>query len=280
MKNTENNFEKEIFKNASKTYFNSSLFFPKEKKQSVFELYSFVRLADDFVDSVPQNTKAFNLLKLKYQKKLADSPDKNINRVLKNIYKLQKKYPITDADVDSFLKSMSMDLTNKNYNSMEDTLEYIYGSAEVIGLMMAKILGLETESYNYACYQGRAMQYINFIRDIKEDIKLGRCYFPEIIRKKFEINSWNDDIKNNKQFDQFVQAQIEQYLEWQSEAQKGWKYIPYRSRIAVMTASDGYLWTARQIRKNPKIVFDHKVKPSKSQIILFGLKNSIKGLIY
>jgi phytoene synthase len=148
MKNTENNFEKEIFKNASKTYFNSSLFFPKEKKQSVFELYSFVRLADDFVDSVPQNTKAFNLLKLKYQKKLADSPDKNINRVLKNIYKLQKKYPITDADVDSFLKSMSMDLTNKNYNSMEDTLEYIYGSAEVIGLMMAKILGLETESYN------------------------------------------------------------------------------------------------------------------------------------
>jgi phytoene synthase len=124
------------------------------------------------------------------------------------------------------------------------------------------------------------MQYINFIRDIKEDIKLGRCYFPEIIRKKFEINSWNDDIKNNKQFDQFVQAQIEQYLEWQSEAQKGWKYIPYRSRIAVMTASDGYLWTARQIRKNPKIVFDHKVKPSKSQIILFGLKNSIKGLFY
>jgi phytoene synthase len=188
MKNTENNFEKEIFKNASKTYFNSSLFFPKEKKQSVFELYSFVRLADDFVDSVPQNTKAFNLLKLKYQKKLADSPDKNINRVLKNIYKLQEQYPITDADVDSFLKSMSMDLTNKNYISMKDTLEYIYGSAEVIGLMMAKILGLETESYTYACYQGRAMQYINFIRDIKEDIKLGRCYFPEIIRKNLKLS--------------------------------------------------------------------------------------------
>ena len=69
-----------------------------------------------------------------------------------------------------------MDIKKKEYNSLEETLEYIYGSAEVIGFFMAKIIGLSDESLYYAGRLGRSMQYINFIRDIEEDNNLGRRY--------------------------------------------------------------------------------------------------------
>jgi phytoene synthase len=81
--------------------------------------------------------------------------------------------------VDAFLHSMGLDLVKSEYDTLEETLEYIYGSAEVIGLFMCAIMGLPEESYHHACMMGRNMQYINFIRDINEDIGLGRRYFPK-----------------------------------------------------------------------------------------------------
>ncbi len=280
MKITKNNFEKNIFKNGSKTYFTSSLFFPKDKRLAVYKLYSFVRLADDFVDEIPQNKTAFLLLKNSYQKKASNVPIVSIKKVLQNIYDLQKEYKISNVEIKAFLCSMEMDLKKQKYITMEDTLRYIYGSAEVIGLMMSKIIGLNIESYKYAKYQGRAMQYINFIRDIDEDIKLGRCYFPYNIRLKYGLKSWNENIVTNNGFELFIKEQIEQYYTWQQKAEKGWKYIPYRSRVAVITASDGYNWTAKKIYNKPAIVFNKKVKPSKAILLVFACKNFIKAVFY
>ncbi len=201
---TTDSFEKAVFKNASKTYFTSSLFFPKEKRQAVYELYSFVRLADDFVDEIPQNIKSFMLLKKSFQNKTTKVPNHKIKKVLTNIFKLQKHYEITDEEINAFLLSMEMDLNKSIYSTMDETLRYIYGSAEVIGLMMAKILDLDDEAFIYTKYQGRAMQYINFIRDIEEDIILGRCYFPSEIRKKYDLNFLNKDIVNKNKLVQFI----------------------------------------------------------------------------
>lgn len=280
MKTTDNSFEKNIFKSASKTYFTSSYFFPKSKRTSVYELYSFVRLADDFVDEIPQNKKAFLMLQKSYNNKTLPTTDPGINKSLANIYKLQKKYKISDKNVTAFLGSMEMDLYKQKYSTMKDTLKYIYGSAEVIGLMMAKILELSPKSYRFAEYQGRSMQYINFIRDIEEDIDLQRCYFPESVLKKYKIVNWDKNLVNHKNFRPFIREQISQYQIWQKEAEKGWKFIPYRSRIAVLTASDGYKWTAKQIFKNPGIIFVKKIKPSKSRLLLYGLKNFFKAIFY
>jgi len=277
MKTTNSNFEKEIFKKASKTYFTSSLFFPKEKRQAVYELYSFVRLSDDFVDELPQDKKSFLMLKSAFQKKSAEVPNNKIKKVLSNIYKLQNRYSISDSDINSFLKSMEMDLKKQNYLTMNDTLDYIYGSAEVIGKMMAKILELQPKALIYAKYQGRSMQYINFIRDIDEDINLGRCYFPLDIRNKYNLNVWDKNIVNNPNYAKFISDQIKLYQQWQQKAEKGWRYIPYRSRIAVMTASDGYNYTTKIILKNPQIIFVKKVKPQKYLLLLFGFKNFFKA---
>jgi hypothetical protein len=90
----------------------------------------------------------------------------------------------------------------------------------------------------------------------------------------------NENIVTNNGFELFLKEQIEQYYTWQQKAKKGWKYLPYRSRIAVITASDGYNWTAKKIYNNPAIVFNKKVKPSKAILLLFACKNFIKAVFY
>ena len=268
--------EKDIFKKGSKTYYNSSFFFPKKIRDDVYKLYSFVRVVDDFVDEQPAQPQKLSAITKAYFSGNISKLDDNSARVLKNILTLEKKYNF-DADyVPAFLNSMQMDADGYSYKTMEDTLKYIYGSAEVIGLMMSKIIGITDKSaLEAARLQGRAMQYINFIRDIKEDIGLGRCYFPLNERKKYGLGKWNIDIVNNSKFSQFTKKQIELFYEWQKLAELGWPKIPYRSRVAIVTAANMYLWTANKIYDNPKLVFETKVKPTKKMILAQGFKEAL-----
>lgn len=265
--------EKQIFKNGSKTYYNSSFFFPKNCRDDVYKLYSFVRVVDDFVDEKPFRYDMLEKIKKAYAGNKSMKLDILSQQILANINYLEKKYKFDKRWIQAFLQSMEMDATGFKYQQMPETLKYIYGSAEVIGLMMAKILGLnEPEPLNAAKLQGRAMQYINFIRDIDEDINLGRCYFPLSQRKQYGLEKWNKTIADKPGFNEFIKDQINIYSKWQKEAEIGWPQIPYRSRIAVITASNSYNWTAEQIYKDPSVVFKQKVKPSRAQILLEGLK--------
>lgn len=272
--------ETRIFKNGSTTYYFSSKFFPRKVREDVADLYSFVRTADDYVDNKPAQTE--KLLKLEkyylesikvksfdFRVKKNDSVDQ---RVVKNIIRVSRKYDLKNAWVESFIASMKQDISPKTYETLSDSLDYIYGSADVIGLMMAKIMGLPDEALKYAQMQGRAMQWINFVRDIKEDNGLGRCYFPATDLKKFGLAGLNEKIavKNPDQFKKFMQFQIKRYYEWQTDANKGFEYIPRRLRIPLQTAVDMYAWTAEQIEKDPFIVFEKKVKPRKRDILRRG----------
>jgi 15-cis-phytoene synthase len=280
--------EKSIFKIGSTTYYFSSKLFPKTIRGDVHKLYSFVRVADDYVDSIPQNKKEFKILKTLWQE-AADSNNYDTThhkgdslniRVVKNIKQLVDTYNFELAWVDAFLDSMQADLDKKSYTSLDGSLWYVYGSAEVIGLMMAKIMGLSESSHNAAELQGRAMQWINFIRDINEDNILGRSYFPEEDLKRFGLKdlSKNTADANPKAFRDFINFQIKKYHAWQREAEGGFKYIPARLRIPLETAVDNYNWTARQIANNPMIVYEKKVKPSKLRIVRSGMFKAVANV--
>jgi phytoene synthase len=264
-----------IFKQGSRTYFYSSLFFPSYIKEEVFSLYAFVRKADNYVDSVPQNIQGFYDFKKNYKKAMNGTKTDDI--VIDSFVNLVEKKDFDPAWVDAFLESMEMDITKSSYESLDETLHYIYGSAEVIGLMMAKILNLPKESFYYARHLGRSMQYINFIRDIAEDIKLDRNYFPKEDLIRYELPSLNYDFtkKNSENFTYFIQQQLDRYCKWQYIAEEGYKYIPKRYLIPVKTASEMYNWTASQIYKNPFVVYNQKVKPMVKQIITTTLLNVI-----
>jgi phytoene synthase len=271
------NADEAIFKKGSTTYFTSSLFFNGQQRQDVTRLYSFVRTADDYVDETPQRLDLLNDLAATWQKvstkpmrelEADDQDDLNL-RVAKNMARLKIIYGFDVAWVDAFLVSMLMDAKPKKFQTLDESLEYVYGSAEVIGLMMCAVLRLPKEAHETARLQGRAMQWINFVRDIAEDNALGRSYFPQDDLKKFKLQDLSEETarKNPERFAEFMRYQIAVYTGWQHQAMQGFQYLPRRARTAIHTAVDGYNYTARQIAKDPLVVFERKVKPTKSRLI-------------
>jgi len=266
------------FKSGSKTYFNSSLFFPATVRREVFALYGFVRVADDFVDRVPQDGDGFRRFTAAYRRALkgerADSP------IIDDFVELARRRGFDPAWTDAFLHSMELDLSKAGYDTPEETLEYIYGSAEVIGLFMARIMDLPEASYPHARMLGRAMQYINFIRDIDEDRGLGRRYLP-LKATALESLAGPRGIdpetarRHPDAFREFLRHHLALYRGWQAEAEKGYRYIPRRYLIAVKTAADMYNWTARQIERDPPVVFRRKVKPSRGRILFCVAANAL-----
>lgn len=269
------NREQDIFKNGSTTYYWSSKFFPEETRKDVFKLYSFVRIADDFVDTLPQDKKNFQQLEKAWYKAIetgklpAGKNHSKIAMAVTNMYEVSQKYSFDNLWVVAFLEAMTSDLTTPEYRTLKQTLNYIYGSAEVIGLMMSRIIGVSEAGYNAAQLQGRAMQYINFIRDINEDITLGRQYLPKSELTKYGIKELSKEYayKHPGAFRELIKGQLNYYREWQKEANAGFKYVPRTQRIALRTAVDMYNWTADVIAKNPFVVFEYKVKPSRIRVI-------------
>jgi phytoene synthase len=244
-------------------------------RREVFILYGFVRKTDNYVDVIPQNREGFYEFKKKYYE--AKSGNQTGDVVIDSFVQLAKRKGFEDEWIEAFLHSMELDLTKTQYETLDEALEYIYGSAEVIGLMMAKVIGLPKESFEHAKYLGRAMQYINFIRDIAEDLELGRVYFPQTDLRKHGLENLSlEHVKQHpEQFQQFLQTQLDRYCRWQEKAEEGYRYIPKRYLISIKTASEMYHWTAEQIAHHSFIVYDVKVKPMISKILLTVFSNLI-----
>ena len=263
----------ETFRNGSKTYFNSSRFFPEDVRQDVFALYGFVRTADDFVDRVPQDRDGFTRFVSRYRAAL--DGHRSGDPIIDGFVELAHRKQFDPAWTDAFLQSMASDLDVSRHETIEESLAYIYGSAEVIGLFMARIMDLEPEAEHAACMLGRAMQFINFIRDIAEDNRYGRVYLP-ISESTLTSLSEAEAREKNADFVAFIHAQIQRFMLWQEEAESGYRFIPRKYRIPIKTAGDMYKWTGQQIAADPFIVYNRKVKPHRARIVFSGMFNIIR----
>jgi phytoene synthase len=283
---------RKVFQKASTTYYYSTIFFSKSVRDDVVCFYAFVRIADDYVDAVPQDVKGFErFCKLYWQyrkdrdvvalrEKQSAATEGFVLETIRMMVELQDKYGISNELIDSFLDAMKADITKKTYNTIDETITYMYGSAEVIGLVMSLILGLPAASRQAAQLQGRAMQYINFIRDIKEDNSLGRQYIPTQELKKYGLSDLSLETSQNQpeEFSECIRSQIHTYQKWQNQAKNGYAYIPYRYRVPIITAAWMYNWTSKIIDKDPHIIFKRKVKPHKFLVITIGIAIAFKQL--
>ena len=229
-----------IFKRGSKTYFYTSLFFTEEIKEDVFKLYSFVRKADNYVDVLPQRAEDFVEFKDTFRK--AADGNRTGDIVVDSFVELMNRKAFNSKWVEAFLDSMELDLSKNRYSTINELTKYLFGSAEVIGLMMAKIMNLPEISYPAARYLGRAMQYANFIRDIPEDLILGRIYFPQDELQSYGLQNLDFAYVRYHQteFVRFVRHQIERYFSWQEKAEEGFIFIMKKFLIPIRTASDMY----------------------------------------
>ena len=242
MKELFDKISEECSKNVTKSYSTSFSLATKmlssNIRQDIYNIYGFVRFADEIVDTFHSYNKK-ELFK-RFVDDLNHSLKEKIslNPILNSFQKTVHKYTIDRDLINSFLKSMEQDLKKKKYESLEEYKEYIYGSADVVGLMCLKVfVGGRNDDYKklkpYAMSLGSAFQKVNFLRDINDDYKkLNRVYFPGV-----DYGTFNDDVKNN------IMIDIEKDF---AKALKGIYMLPNNSKFGVYAA---YKYYKRLLRK-------------------------------
>jgi phytoene synthase len=118
---------------------------------------------------------------------------------------------------------------------------------------------------------GRAYQHINMIRDVGEDLALGRIYIPAEDMEKFGARG----VEPTEEFAQVIRYELARYLQIQKAAEEGYRYIPRRLLPAIKTASDLYKRTAMLIWRRPLVVLDRKVRPHFGEVLLLYVKNVV-----
>lgn len=212
-------------------------------REAIFCIYAFVRFADEIVDSFHdfEKNELINEFERDYYK--AYNSGISLNPILNGFQLTVKKYQIDDELIQSFLKSMKLDLNKEEYHTEEEYNNYIYGSADVVGLMCLKVfVDGDYEKYenlkSYAMRLGSAFQKVNFLRDLKDDIQvLNRSYFPGINLHLLDLSSKNKIIE-----------EIENDFE---EAYKGIKLLPIEAKFGVYTAYIYYKGLLKKLKSTP-----------------------------
>ena len=164
-------------------------------RDAIYSIYGFVRFADEIVDSFHEYDK--EILINDFEKEYYKAMEMNIslNPILNSFQRVVKQYNITDDLIQAFLKSMKLDLIKSTYNTQTEYEDYIYGSADVVGLMCLKVF-VKGHEEQYEQLKGEAMrlgsafQKVNFLRDLKDDnLVLNRNYFPGVDLKSFDENA-------------------------------------------------------------------------------------------
>ena len=230
-----------VIKRYSTSFYFSSSLLSKSIRQDIFNIYGFVRLADEIVDTFHEFPKK-ELLN-EFEEELWRSIENKIslNPILNSFQNTVNRYSIPKDLIRSFLDSMKMDLEKKEYNSLEEYKKYIYGSADVVGLMCLKVFvkgsdTLYSDLSDYAISLGSAFQKVNFLRDLKDDSNiLKRVYFPNV-----NMDNFNEDSKKE------IINEIE--LDFKN-AVKGIARLPKNSRFAVYIAYRYYNKLLKKLKR-------------------------------
>lgn len=251
-----------------KTYYLATLLLPKAKRPFVHALYGFARFADEIVDDLAST--------LSPQEK-ADALSKWSTKVLDDLRDGTSQDPIGRALVDTakrfdiphqhfvdFLHSMAMDLTITQYQSYDDLLEYVYGSAAVIGLEMVPVLGYsDPRAFEAAKKLGIAFQLANFIRDIGEDLDRGRVYLPlDELAAHGVTREMLEERKLTPELIAALKFQIARVRQLQSEAEPGIELLDKASRPCIRAASELYCGIVDEVEAIGYNVFKKRAKTS------------------
>ena len=256
-----------------KTYYLATLLLPKAKRPFVHALYGFARYADEIVDDLASELSVeekAEVLSTWGNGVLADlkkgSSQDHVGRALIDTV---NRFNIPHEHFEAFLHSMTMDLTVQEYESYEDLLEYVYGSAAVIGLQMVPILGpLNNDAFAAAEKLGIAFQLANFIRDVDEDLDRGRVYLP--LKELGQFGVTRDMLEERVLTPEIIEAlkfQIARVRQLQAEAAVGIKMLAPSSRPCIEAASTLYCGIVDEVEKIGYDIFNHRAKTSTARRI-------------
>ena len=247
MKNIFDEVSYSCSENVTKTYSTSfslaTRLLSENIRKDIYNIYGFVRFADEIVDSFHDynKTELFNDFSDDLEKALVNKI--HLNPILNSFQHTFHKYNIDKDLVNSFMKSMRMDLTKKKYSTVKEYKEYIYGSADVVGLMCLKVFvqgdsKLYNKLKNNAMKLGSAFQKVNFLRDLKADKEdLNRTYFPNTKFEKLNESEKNEIINE-------IENDFKDGLE-------GIKQLPLDAKFGVFIAYRYYNQLLKKLKKTP-----------------------------
>jgi phytoene synthase len=244
-----------------KTYYLATLLLPKAKRPFVHALYGFARYADEEKAAALSTWGNGVLADLK-----KGTSDDHVGRALIDTV---KRFDIPHEHFEAFLHSMTMDLTVQEYETYEDLLEYVYGSAAVIGLEMVPILGpLHNDAFEAAKKLGIAFQLANFIRDVDEDLDRGRVYLP--IKELAQHGVTREMLEERVLTPEIIEAlkfQIARVRQLQAEAAPGIAMLEATSRPCIEAASTLYCGIVDEVEKIDYDIFNQRAKTSTARRI-------------
>ncbi len=266
--NTATKISKVVTTSYSTSFSMATGMLDKKHRDAIYAIYGFVRFADEIVDSFHEFNKKELLDKFESDLKDAIELGISMNPILHSFQKTVREYGIPYEYIDAFLTSMKCDLNKKHYENKLETDTYVYGSADVVGLMCLRVFtdGDEAQFNKLkkpAMKLGSAFQKVNFLRDLKNDTEeLGRIYFPGLV---------------NGDFNEESKLKIIQEIESDfNEAFEGIKLLPKSTRIAVLSAYFYYLELLLQLKNVPaKEIMASRMRISNFRKISLLLKANV-----
>lgn len=256
---------KALTKEFGTSYYYATQLFPREKRLATYALYSFFRLPDEIVDTERVDMRErLNEFKTRWEQ--AYGGDQVQEPVLNATAKVFKKYNIPFELSTDFLTAMEQDVSKERYETYHDLQEYMYGSAEVVGLMMSYIIGFSDYSaLQYAKKLGEAMQYTNFLRDIGEDYDdRGRIYIPQETLQVYGVTEEMIAEKAlTKEFKEMMSDQVSFARKLYSKAEPGIAMLNLDGRFAVTAASRLYEGILSKIEEADYDVLNKRVYTTK-----------------
>ncbi|WP_422124228.1 phytoene/squalene synthase family protein [Planococcus sp. X10-3] len=264
----------EIIAVNSKSFYKSFSMLPKDNRKAVWAIYAFCRMVDDIVDEGTDPAAQLSLFKQEFHNFLNGDFDPT-NPMWLALSDVFKNYDMDEEAYRSMIAGQEMDLEQKRYQTVEEVLGYSYHVASSVGLMLLPVLapgktGILKEG---AIALGYAMQITNILRDIDEDLEMGRIYLPAELMKKHNLKL--DDLRRKVVTPAFVAVWEEMAEEAEIQYQKAFETIneyPVTSRIPVKGAGLVYREILTTIRKKDYNVFGQKhfvPDHSKQQILAY-----------
>jgi 15-cis-phytoene synthase len=212
-------------------------------RQDIYNIYGFVRFADEIVDSFHDYNKAELFDLFENDLELALKNKISLNPILNSFQHTVSQYAIPKEMIDAFMRSMKLDLTKSTYATQQEYQDYIYGSADVVGLMCLKVfVNGDNDTYeklkSSAMRLGSAFQKVNFLRDLKADFEgLDRTYFPNTDLNTLDEASKNEIINE-------IEADFKAGFE-------GIANLPIEAKFGVYTAYTYYKKLLSKLKKTP-----------------------------
>lgn len=234
---------KQVTKSYSTSFSSAARMLTPSIRQDIYNIYGFVRFADEIVDTFHDYDKEALFNQFSHNLELALLQKISLNPVLNAFQHTVNKYEIPRDLIDAFMRSMRLDLHKTTYETHEDYKEYIYGSADVVGLMCLKVFvnGNQhqyDELKNSAMRLGSAFQKVNFLRDLKADFEsLNRNYFPNT-----DLNHLDEESKMK------IINEIEEDFQVGFE---GIQKLPVEAKFGVYTAYVYYKKLLTKLKKTP-----------------------------